>query len=167
MPVADSTIQFCSMTLQILFWKLQEATYCAYCMFVVRYSSRTIGSAKVRHYTYCKTMIADLNDVGLFRPVKAICLGITDVLARLVLSCASRLFGLQRMSLMVSCGNDSRITASGLSLSRSLVAMPKLLNVHLLMIDSGILICLIAKEATFSSLPTSAHTMQLPTGLAF
>ena len=57
MTVADSTMsQFCSVTLKILFWKLQEATYCVYCMFVIRYSTHTIGSAKLRHSTYCKTM---------------------------------------------------------------------------------------------------------------
>ena len=49
--------QFCSVTLKILFWKLQEATYCAHCISIVRHSTRTIGSAKVRHSTCCKTML--------------------------------------------------------------------------------------------------------------
>ena len=57
MSVANSTTsQFCSVNLKILFWKLQKAMYCAYCTFIVRHSTRTIGSAKVRHCTYCKTI---------------------------------------------------------------------------------------------------------------
>ena len=50
--------QVCNVTLEVLFWKPQEATYCAYCFFIVRYSARTMGSAKVRHSTYYKTMSA-------------------------------------------------------------------------------------------------------------